>query len=67
MRERLFFTDAIFDDLQADPRFAEVREELDSILELERVKVVQLLCVENPIPEVWQPLPETCEGMEGVQ
>ena len=67
IRERLFFADPIFDDLQADPRFDGVREQLDAILELERGKVLQLFCLENPYPQLWQPLPKTCEGMTGAR
>ena len=30
----------------------------------ERDKILQLICFNNPVPDDWQPLPETCEGVE---
>jgi hypothetical protein len=30
---------------------------------VEHDKVLQLICFNNPTPDNWQPLPETCEGV----
>ena len=64
LRDRQVFDDVIFDELRHDPRFVALQQELDSILKLERDQVLQLICFNNPTPDNWQPLPETCEGVE---
>jgi TolB-like protein/Tfp pilus assembly protein PilF len=57
------FEDPIFESLQDDSRFIALREELAEILADEHAKVLQLICFNNPVPDDWQPLPETCEGV----
>jgi TolB-like protein/tetratricopeptide (TPR) repeat protein len=47
-----------------DPDFQALAARLDAILEEERRNTLQLICFNNPASEVWQPLPETCEGVE---
>ncbi len=63
LRERWFFDDPIFEDFQDDSRFIRFRQELDAIISAEHDKVLQLICFNNPTPDDWQPLPETCEGV----
>jgi TolB-like protein len=57
------FGDPIFEYLRDEPRFVALRQELDAILDDEHDKVLQLICFNNPVPDNWQPLPETCEGV----
>ena len=64
LRHRQFLDDAIFEIYWKEPRFDAVREELDAIIAAERDKVLQLICFNNPAPDNWQPMPETCEGVE---
>ncbi|PLX57180.1 MAG: hypothetical protein C0629_03615 [Chromatiales bacterium] len=64
LRDPLVFADPIFEGLRDDPRFVKLKEGLDVILAREREKVLQLICFNNPTPDNWQPLPETCEGVE---
>ena len=50
----------IFDAVRDDPDFVALQNELAQILTEEHAQVLQLICNENPVPDAWQPLPETC-------
>jgi len=63
LRLYMFFDGPIFDALRNEPGFIEVRKELDAILAVEHEKILQLICFNNPVPNEWRPLPETCEGV----
>ncbi len=63
-RNPMFFDDPIFDDMRADSGFIAVQQELDAILEDERNQILQIICFDNPVPDDWHPMPETCEGVE---
>jgi len=63
IRYRFAFDNPIFDALRDELGFIEVRKELDDIIAVEHEKVLQLICFNNPSPNVWRPLPETCEGV----
>ncbi len=54
----------IFEELRDEPRFTALQREMDALLAEEHDKVLQLICFNNPVPDDWQPLPETCEGLE---
>jgi hypothetical protein len=60
----MFFDDPVFEDLRDDPRFVALKQELNAILAVEHEKVLQLICFNNPVPDDWQPMPETCEGVD---
>ena len=62
-RISLFLDELDFEEMADDPQFIEVRRELDNILAVEHEKVLQVICFNNPVPEDWRPLPETCEGV----
>jgi TolB-like protein/Tfp pilus assembly protein PilF len=64
LRFPIAFDIAIFEDLRDEPRFVALQQELDAILAAEHDKLLQLICFNNPVPDNWQPLPETCEGVE---
>ncbi len=64
LRNLQYFDDFIFEDLWDEPRFVALQQELDTILAAEHDQVLQLICFNNPVPGDWQPLPETCEGVE---
>jgi tetratricopeptide (TPR) repeat protein len=64
LRDPQVFDDPVFKDLWDEPRFVALQQELDAILATEHDKVLQLICFNNPVPDDWQPLPETCEGVE---
>ena len=67
LRGPLFFADPIFEALWNEPRFVALQQELDAILATDHDKVLQLICFNNPVPNHWQPLPETCEGIVAQQ
>ena len=63
-RYAIMFTDPVFDATKDDERFIKIESEVLQALVLERDKALQLMCFNNPVPGAWQPLPETCEGVE---
>ena len=63
LRDPQIFDDPIFEDLTNEPRFVALQTELDAILAAEHDKVLQLICLNNPVPDDWRPMPETCEGV----
>ena len=63
MRLWRFLDELGFENLADDPQFIAVRNELADIIANEHKKVLQLICFNNPEPDNWQPLPETCEGV----
>jgi len=63
MRNRPSLDDPIFEELRDDPRFIALQGELELVLAAEHDKVLQLICFNNPVPENWQPLPTTCDGV----
>ena len=63
LRFSLHVDEPVFDDLRDEPRFVALRQELDVLIAAEHDKVLQLICFNNPVPEDWQPMVETCEGV----
>ena len=63
LRDPNIFDEPIFEDLRDEPRFTALQREMDALLAEEHDKVLQLICFNNPVPDDWQPLPETCEGV----
>jgi tetratricopeptide (TPR) repeat protein len=58
-----FLLEPTFEDLRGDPQFQAMQAELDQRLQQERQRVLQLICFENPVPDSWQPLRETCQNV----
>jgi TolB-like protein/Flp pilus assembly protein TadD len=63
LRWPMFFDDPVFESLRDDNRFIRLRQNVEALVAEEHEKVLQLICFNNPVPEEWQPMPETCEGM----
>lgn len=64
LRDPSFFDDPIFGEFDETSGFIELRRELDAVLATEREKVLQLICLRNPAPDEWRPMPETCDDVE---
>lgn len=64
MRSRFILREPSFAPYRNDPEFSQLAADLDSILEQERSKTLKMICFDNPAAEIWQPLPETCQGVE---
>jgi hypothetical protein len=54
------YTDPVFTKYLDDPRMLALRRQLDSILDAEQREVLRIICFDNPVPDEWQLLPETC-------
>ncbi len=63
LRARAGIEDPIFDVVRDEPGFVELEKELEAILAAEHAEVLQLICFDNPVPNDWQPLPDTCAGV----
>jgi hypothetical protein len=64
LREDFIFREPAMASYVEDPEFQAQVARLDAILEVERHDTLQLICFNNPAPNAWQPLPETCEGVD---
>jgi len=67
LRWSLFLDDPVFEELRDEPRFVALRQELDELVAADHEKVLQLICFNNPVPYDWQPMPETCEGIDNLR
>jgi hypothetical protein len=59
--------EAYLQTLYDDPGFAPIREMQEARQVRERERFLAIVCNDNPYEDVWQPLPETCEGVEEQQ
>ena len=53
----------LYDMFRDLPAFIALEQEMDAYIADEHDEVLQLICFNNPVPDEWQPLPETCEGV----
>jgi len=63
LRDYFVFREPAVRPYADDPRFQAQAARLAAILEEERRKTIQLICLENPATGVWEPLPETCDDI----
>ena len=63
LRDKLFLDTPLFDEMRDEPLFIALQQEMDALIDVEHARVLQLICFNNPVPDDWQPLPETCEGV----
>ena len=63
-RDPSIFSEPAFENFHESPEFQSLKSKLATILASEREKALQMICFNNPVADAWQPLPETCEGVE---
>ncbi len=61
-RDDLFFREPALQRLAQHPEFLALKAEVDQLLAVEHANILQLICHDNPIPDIWQPMNETCTG-----
>jgi len=57
------FDEPIFAPLRDDGRFQALQAKMQVYVDAERSTAFEMICRNNPIPESWQPLPETCQAL----
>ena len=63
LRDHFVLREPAFAAYVEHPGFKAQAARLQAILDEERRHTIQLVCLENPAAEVWEPLPETCAGI----
>jgi len=63
-RDQAFFREPALQWLQGHPEFLALKAQMQQRVDTERAGIVRLICQQNPIPEIWQPLRQTCDGIE---
>jgi len=59
-RDDAFFREPALQWLARHPEFIALKAEVDQQVALEHKNILQLICHENPIPNMWQPMDKTC-------
>jgi tetratricopeptide (TPR) repeat protein len=62
-RQPSLFSEPALQSMQQNPGFLALKSELNNLLADERSEILQLICHDNPIPDVWQPMKKTCAGL----
>jgi tetratricopeptide (TPR) repeat protein len=62
-RDEVFFREPSVQWLAQHPEFLALKAEVGQLLAVEHAEVLQLICHNNPIPDIWQPKNETCAGI----
>ncbi|MDZ4730864.1 MAG: hypothetical protein SH820_13080 [Xanthomonadales bacterium] len=63
-REDAFFREPALQWLKDHPEFLALKAEMHQLVMQEQAKILQLICYNNPIPDIWQPLSSTCMGIQ---
>jgi hypothetical protein len=63
-RQPSLFSEPALQSMQQNPGFLALKSELNNLLADERSEILQLICHDNPIPDIWQPMKKTCAGLE---
>jgi len=51
------------ESVRSHPEFQALQFQVARLLEAEHAEVLQLICHENPVPHIWQPMRKTCMGV----
>jgi tetratricopeptide (TPR) repeat protein len=62
-RDHTFFNEPAMQWLSDHPEYIALKAEVNNLLAMERKEILQLICHENPIPDIWQPMNKTCAGV----
>ena len=62
-REPAFFREPAIQNLAGHPEFLAIKAEVQQLVDIEHAEVLQLICNDNPIPQIWQPMKQTCAGV----
>jgi len=62
LRDLNAFREPCFDGVAQHPEFLAIQADARQRVEADHRAVVHLICNENPIPDMWQPLGATCAG-----
>ncbi len=60
LRNPFFFQEPVFEAVRKEPDFQALQAEVNAKLDIERQEVLRLICLNNPVPSAWKPLPATC-------
>jgi tetratricopeptide (TPR) repeat protein len=63
VRDDALFHEPSLQWLKDHPEFLALKAEMHQLVKLEQAKILQLICYNNPIPDIWQPLSATCAGV----
>ena len=63
LRDWMVFENPLGDPLIDRPDYQALKARLETILEDEHRKALKLICFDNPVPDHWRPLPETCASV----
>jgi len=63
-RNTAFFREPSMDPVAQHPEFLALKAEVEQLLAVEHLEVLQLICHDNPIPDIWQPMQKTCVGVQ---
>ena len=64
LRDPSVFREPVFDAMRQHPGFLGLQAEHVHLVEQQREAVLAMICHDNPIPGMWQPLAATCQGVE---
>ncbi len=62
-RDAALFREPSLSWLAQHPEFLALKAEVGQLLAVEHAEILQLICHDNPIPGIWQPMNETCAGV----
>ena len=62
-REPSFFREPSLQSLSGHPEFFALKAKVQQLVDIEHAEVLQLICHDNPIPQIWQPMKQTCAGV----